>query len=202
MAEETSRITSEVNALQTGKFTGEEGGDERSTPAKNLGGAVVIGGLGIYAMGMSLTFDSPDTVFTAPGLLPFLTGLTLLLMCIALGIKAFREGGAEDMWNAPLRGFRLFWADDEGRRALQLMSIVFLYVLLVALIEFEWSIPTPWIELKLSSYEVVSFVIITFILRMLWKKSWLRCFIVTFIMVEALASIFRYAFHILMPAVG
>jgi hypothetical protein len=200
--ERKSRIESEIESLAEGKFTGEEGGDINSTPGKNLGGAVVIGALAIYAMAMSLTFDSPGSLFTAPGLLPFLTGATLLIMCIFLGIKGVREGGAEGWIGAPIRALQTFIADDEGRRGMMLMGIVFLYILLVGLIDFELEWRTQILDFKLSSYEVISFVMITWILKIFWQKPVVQCFIVSFLMVEALASTFRYGFSILMPAAG
>lgn len=197
-----SRIDAEIESLAEGKFTGEEGGDINSTPGKNLGGAVVIGALGIYAMAMSLTFDSPESIFTAPGLLPFITGFSLLIMCFFLGLKGVREGGAQGLLQAPINALRSFVADEEGRRAMMLMVIVLLYVLLVGLINFELRFPNPVVELRLSSFEVVSFAMTAWVLRMFWRKTWLRCGVVSFLMVEGLASIFRYGFSIPMPAVG
>lgn len=203
MAEERkSRIDAEIESLAQGKFTGEEGGDINSTPGKNLGSAVVIGALGLYAMGLSLTFDSPDTIFTAPGLLPFITGATLVIMCIFLGIKGVREGGGENWLAAPMNAARVFLADDEGRRAMMLMGIVFLYVLLVGLIDFDLRLPTPVLDIRLSSYEVISFGMITWILKVFWRKSLLKSFVVAFLVVEGLAITFRYGFGILMPAAG
>jgi hypothetical protein len=194
--EKQSRIDAEIESLAAGKFTGEEGGDINSTPGKNLGA------LGLYAMGMSLTFDSPDSIFTAPGLLPFLTGLTLFIMCVFLGLKGIREGGAEECFVAPYRAARNFIADDEGRRSMMLLSLVFIYILLVGLIDFDLRLPTPIFVFRLSSFEVISFAMTTWILHVFWRKTWLRCGVVSFLMIEALAGTFRYGFSILMPAAG
>ena len=72
-------------------------------------------------------------------------------------------------------------------------------MLLVAFINFELRLPTPLFVLQISSYEVISVIMVTWVLRIFWGASLLRCFLPTLITVEALAFVFRYGFGILMP---
>ena len=173
-----------------------------STPNKDFASAVVIALLSIATMIFSVRLDVPGSIFTAPGLLPLVTGLTLLMMALLLGTQAVRAGasvGVAGLANAPGRAVREFLAGEENRRTLLLMAIITAYVLLAAFINFDLRVPTPLFVFELSSYEVVSVVMVTWILRLFWKAPLLRCFIVTLVTVVTLASIFRYGFGILMP---
>ena len=180
---------------------GENEPEERSTPNKDLASATVIAMVAVLTMVFSLRLDVPGSFYTAPGLLPFITGFTLLLMALTLGARAIRAGAKINM--AALLGGSLsmtrgLWSAENRRRPI-LTVLVVTYVLLVAFINFELRFPTPLFELQISSYEVISVIMVTWLLRMFWKASLLRCFVTTLITVEALASVFRYGFAILMP---
>lgn len=182
------------------EISGEE--DLESTPNKDFASAVVIALLSIATMVFSARLDVPGSIFTAPGLLPFVTGLTLLMMALLLGAQAVLAGAsvsAAGLLSSPARAWREFLVGEENRRTLLLMAIVLAYVLLVAFINFNLRIPTPVFVFELSSYEVISVIMVAWILRLFWKASLPRCFIVTLISVVTLASIFRYGFGILMP---
>jgi len=185
------------------ELSGEEDVAGSSSPGKDLGSAIVVGLLAIAAMVFSIRLDVPGALYTAPGLLPFITGLTLFMMAVVLGTRAVRAGGT----SGSLRKFTAgavnaatdYLNDEEGRRTLLLVSIVTAYVLLVAFINFDLRFPTPIFTFQLSSYEVISVVMITWILRLFWKASSLRCFVVALVTIEVLVTIFRYGFGILMP---
>ncbi|MYF69144.1 MAG: hypothetical protein F4181_03810 [Proteobacteria bacterium] len=91
-------------------------------------------------------------------------------------------------------------AGGEARRTALLMALVTAYVLLVGLINFEFSLPLGFITARISSYEVISVVMVAWILRLFWQAHPARCLIVALVSVEILASIFRYGFGIPMPA--
>ena len=69
------------------EFSGEENTAEQSSPAKDFGSAVVIAVIAIVITIMSMRLDVPGSAFTAPGLLPLVTSLSLLLMAVALFIR-------------------------------------------------------------------------------------------------------------------
>jgi hypothetical protein len=183
-------------------FHGEESGDERSTPTKNLGAAIVIAAVAIYAMVEAVGFETPNTVYTAPGLLPFLTGATLLVMALYLGVLAVRHGGATDVAGRVARSVSAYFKNEEDRRTLMLMGIVLLYVLLVGWIDFTLRLPTPLFDFQISSFEVISVPLIAIVLWIFWRAPAWRCTLVSLVLIEALANTFRSAFYILMPTGG
>ena len=181
---------------------GEEELEERSTPNKDLASAVIIAVVAVLVMVFSLRLDVPGSFYTAPGLLPFITGFTLLLMALTLGVRAIRAGAKikpTGLLGGSAMMTRGFWSDEQNRRRPILTVLVITYVLLVAFINFDLRVPTPLFEFQISSYEVISVIMVTWLLRMFWKASLLRCFVTALITVEALAAVFRYGFGILMP---
>ena len=181
------------------EFSGEEDTAAQTTPTKDFGSACVIGALAIAVSIMSVRLDVPGSVYTAPGLLPLVTSVSLLLMAIFLGVRAARAGGARDFAGGARRAVASYLSDEEGRRSLLLMAIIVAYVVLVGQISFDLRLPTPIFVFRLSSYEVISIGVITLIMKLFWKVSLLRCFLVSLITIEVLAAIFRYGFAIIMP---
>ena len=189
------------NRIPSGEseFAGEEDIVGQATPGKDLGSACVIGALSIAAMVMSLRLDIPGSVSTAPGLLPFVTGLALLLMAVLLGVRAVQAGGSREIASASRRASEAYLSSEEGRRSLLLIVIIVAYVLLVGLINFDLRLPTPVFVFRLSSYEVISIAVVTSIMKLFWMAPLTRCLLVSSITIEVLAAIFRYAFGIIMP---
>ncbi len=183
-------------------FVGEEESDERSTPAKNLGAAIVIAAISILAMALSLRMPNPTTIYTAPGLLPFLTGLSLLVMAAALGVMAVREGAAKGFFDSAIIAWHAFFRNEENTRTLFLIGIIFVYVLLVDIFAFDLEIPLGGFTFRFSGYETISVAVLTLILRIFWQAPVPKCFGVSFAVVVALASAFRYGFVILLPGLG
>jgi hypothetical protein len=169
------------------------------SPGKDLAAAIVIGLIALGASLEALTFESPDQVLTAPGMPPFLTGVSLLIMSLVLGIRAVRAGGAAE----PVARLKRTWAsaaaDTETRRTFLVAFIVTAYIVLVGMINFELRVETPWLDLAITSYEIVSIAVTTLMLRLFWKGPRLQCFVISALTVLAIASIFRYAFAIIMP---
>ncbi len=181
------------------EFGGEENTASQSSPAKDFGSAAVIGVFAVTAIVMSLRLDVPGDIYTAPGLLPFVTSLTLLLMAVVLGVRAVRAGGASGFIATANRAAGSYVASEEGRRSLLLIAIVVAYISLVGLINFDLRFPTPVFVFRLSSYEVISITVITAIMKLFWRVSLLRCFLVSMVTIEVLVAIFRYGFGIIMP---
>lgn len=91
-------------------------------------------------------------------------------------------------------------APDEAARTAQLMALVMAYVLLVGLVNFEFALPLGFFTARISSYEVISVIMVAWTLRLFWRAHPARCLIVALVSVEVLAAIFRYGFGIPMPA--
>jgi len=201
MSAETTPEKSEVEALKKGVFTGEEGGDERATPESDLAASIVLAIFAILAIAFAVGLDSPNTIWTAPGLFPIITGVTLLAMAVGLGLKA-RQQGAQLQFNKRRRWLVTFMADEENRRGGILIMIIAAYVLAVDWFGFDWRHDLGFMVLRFSSYELFSMIALTIVLRFFWKATWFKCGLVAVAWALALASVFRLGFHILLPGSG
>lgn len=200
-AENNDKYIEEAKAKLAGGFKGEEDIEAASTPQKDLVSACVIGVLAVGAMVLAVQMPDPGrSVFTHPGLLPFVTGLALLAMAIGLAVRALREGGAQNLSSVIARP-----ADpderDYARRVWLLMGLIIVMIVAVDYVSFRVRIPIGDFEFKLSSFECVSIPIVTVIMKLFWRQSWLRCFLATAITAMLLAAAFRWGFKIPMPGV-
>lgn len=180
-------------------FTGEENTGERSTPRKDLGSAIFLTVFSFAAMYYAWRLEVPDSIFTAPGLLPFLTGLSLLVMALGLGLKAVRQGAAEGFFDGAGNLVSDYFGDIENRRTLLLIGIILAWVIIVGQITFDLRFPTPIHVFRFSSYEAISIPMLTLILRLFWRASLGRCSAVSIVVIIALAAAFRDGFKILLP---
>ena len=196
-----SHDNDDSDAGGTSGLIGEEEGGEDVTPRQNLIAAIIIAAIALLAMILALLLQVPQNFYSAPGLLPFLAGLSLFCMAAGLGVMAVRDGGARDFLGqfANLRGF---FEDVERRRTLLLFAIVTGYVVLVDQIGFEWRVPVGDFEIRFTGYELFSILSLALILRIFWRRPVPHCFAVSFGMVIALASVFRYVFRTLLPGLG
>lgn len=169
------------------------------TPLKDLTSAILIAVFSLTVMVASMQLEVPETRFTAPGLLPFMTGLALLGMSLALALRAVHAGALQHVGAGLAAAFGAYCGSTEERRAWLLAGLVLVYVVLVAQLSFE--LPVPLIAYALSTYEVISVLVITLILKIFWQASVLRCFLVALIGVEMLALAFRFGFNMIMPEV-
>jgi hypothetical protein len=185
-----------------GSFADKAGRDKWSPPGKDLAASVVIAAFSVFVMLIALRMPNPGSVFTAPGLMPFLTGLTLLMMAVGLGIRSIRAGGMRDLLQGSGKGLRHHVADIENLRALLLIGIIIIYVIVTEQITFDLRFPTDFFVFYFSSYELISIITLTLVLRIFWRAALVRCFLVSAFWTIALASVFRYAFHILLPGGG
>ena len=185
-----------------GSSADKEDNDKRSTPGKDLTASAVIAAFAVLVMLLALRMPNPGTRFTAPGLLPFLTGLALLIMAAGLGIRSVGKGGVTALLQGPAKSMRAYFADIESWRTLLLIGIIILYVIVTQQIAFDLRFPTKFFVFNFSSYELISIITLTLVLRIFWRATLVRCLLVSAFWIIALASVFRYAFHILLPGLG
>jgi hypothetical protein len=181
------------------RILSEEQGGVRSTPRKDLIAALCIAAFSIFAMVLAVDLPNPGGTFTHPGLLPFLTGLTLLAMAVGLGISAVRAGGAKALLDGGDDEALLVDEREEGRRTLILVVIIGIYVYLADIVTFDLRLPTPLFVFQFSSYEAVSIPVLAVVLNIFWRKPPWRCLLVATVFVVALTAVFRHGFHILLP---
>lgn len=190
------------NTTNTGLLIAEEELDSQTPPSKDLFMAMVLAGLSLGAMVLAALMPAPTGIFTAPGLLPFFTGLSLFFMALALGARAVKMGGGKELAKTWRTGLLGFLDDAETRRTYLLMGIIILYVVFLDFLPIEKRFPVGPFVFQLSGYEVISTLFLVWILRLFWRESFLRCFIVSVIVIMSLANIFRHGFHILLPGSG
>ncbi len=180
-------------------FTGEEDIGERSTPKGDLAAALFLTVFSFVAMYYAWQLEVVDSIFTAPGLLPFLTGLSLLFMALGLGLKALRHGAAEGFFDGTGGLVSGYFGDEVNRRTLLLIGLIFAWVIVVGQITFDLRFKTPVHVFRFSSFEAISIPMLILILRIFWRASLVRCSAVSIVTVVALASVFRDGFKILLP---
>ncbi len=188
-------------SLKKAVFTGEEGGDERATPESDLAAAAALAVLAVAAVFFAVQLEVPGSIWTAPGLFPIATGVSLLAMAAGLALKAHRNG-ANLRFNKRRRWLVTFFTDEENRRGGILIVIIAAYILAVDWLGFDWRHDTGFVVLRFSSYELFSIIALTGVLRIFWQATWTRCFVVSTAWALALAAVFRLGFHILLPGSG
>lgn len=177
------------------RFVGEEGEDTRSTPRKDLIASLVMGTVSVIAMIVALGMPVQDTVFSAPGLLPFIVGASLLAMSIGLGVRAIRNGAIQNVEAKP--AFEL--SSNETIAVPFLIGVIAIYVVALDLFTFDLDLPTEFFLFRFSSYELISTITLLVLLKVFWRAALWKCLLISAVWVAFLASIFRYGFQILLP---
>lgn len=177
------------------RFVGEEGEDTRSTPRKDLIAAVVIGAVAILAIVLALRMPVQESIFSAPGLLPFVVGISLLAMSIGLGLRAIRRGAISKSDTRPT--FML--SSSETIAVPFLIGTIAIYIVALDLFTFDLRMPTPFFVFRFSSYELLSILMLLVLLKVFWRAALWKCLAVSVVWITFLAAIFRYGFQILLP---
>ena len=176
-----------------------------ATPGRDLAAASVVGVVSIIVIILGLRMPNPEkNIFTAPGFMPILTGLSLLAMSIGLGTSALKRSGGSEVNLSPGELLGRYFADYENQWALILMGVVVVYVLLLDWVTFDITIPlgiAGW-RVGFSSFEAVTIPMLAMVLRTFWPKSFFHCFLVSLISTLVLAAAFRYGFRIPLPGSG
>ena len=188
-----------------GRREGESGeGSDRAAASRDLAAALIIATFAALAVVFSIRLNVPGSIYTAPGLFPSIIGASLFAMAAVLAWRAVQAGAtfgelgaAPRRWAKAVRGTG---PTGEAARTAQLMAMVTAYVLLIGLVNFELDVPLGFFTARISSYEVISVIMVTWLLRLFWRAHPARCLIVALGSVEILAAIFRYGFGIPMPA--
>lgn len=195
MSERNLDPTEPANNTAPARFVGEEGEDTRSSPRKDLMASAVIGVVSIIAMLLALQMPTQGSLHSAPGLLPFLVGASLFAMSAGLAVKALRHGALRNANARPM----IDLSSGEIFAVPFLIGVIAIYIVALDLFTFDLDLPTPIFLFQFSSYELISIVTLFVLLKVFWREAWWRCFLVSAVWVIALASVFRYAFQILLP---
>lgn len=195
--QDDARIARERENLERG-FHGEE--DDASTPQKDLLASAVVGIFAIAVMILAAQQPNPGRALTAPGLLPFITGLSLFAMAIGLALGAWRDGGTRNFRRA--FSTKATESDLHPGRAWALIGLLVAMVVLIDVLQFEYTVRIGGLRLGFGTFEAVSIPLLAAILRIFWRASIARCVLAAAVAVLVFASIFRYGFNIPLPGSG
>jgi hypothetical protein len=165
-----------------------------ATPIMDLWAAVVIAAIAVFLVIESLRLPVPGgIVFTAPGLLPFLTAASLLVMALLLGVSAITRRRITP------RALDRFEIPPDAMRSLTLGGIVTLYVLALQVVPFEMSFNIGALHFYVGAFEPVSIVFVTGLLRIYWRAPLWACLAVTVVWIAFLSIVFRMLFQTPLP---
>ncbi len=165
-----------------------------ATPVMDLAAAVVIAAIAIFIAVDSLLLPVPGgVVLTAPGLLPFLTAASLVVMAVLLGLSALQRRRAI----AP--ALDRFEIPADAARSLALGGIVALYVLALQVVPFEMSFNVGGLHFYIGAFEPVSVVFLTGLLRVYWRAPLWACLAVIVTWIAFLSLVFRVLFQTPLP---
>jgi hypothetical protein len=164
-----------------------------ATPLMDLTAAIVIAAICIWILIESLLLPIPAALITAPGLLPFLTAGSLLVMAGLLGVAALRR------WHTVPPESNRFELPAELPRTLLLGAIIVVYVAALQFLSISIAASVFGKRLVIGNFEVASVIILTTILRIFWGAALWKCFAVTVGWIMFLSLVFRLVFEIQLP---
>ncbi len=164
------------------------------TPVMDLTAAAVIATIAVFLAIESLRLPEPGgVIFTAPGLLPFLTSASLLVMAGLLGLSALQRRRLTP------RALDRFEIPPDALRSLTLGGIVALYVLALQFTPFGTSFNIGGLHFVIGAFEPVSVVFLTGLLRIYWRAPLWDCLAVIVVWIAFLSIVFRMLFQIPLP---
>ncbi len=167
--------------------------DDLANPVMDLAAAAVIAAVALFIAIASLRLPVPSRIFTAPGLLPFLTSASLLVMAALLGYSAITRRRTMP------RALDRFDIPEEFQRTLALGGIVILYVLGLQVVPVSVSFNIGPLHFLIGAFETVSLVIITGLLKLYWRAPLWACLAVTVGWIAFLSIVFRMLFQTPLP---
>ena len=164
-----------------------------ASPIMDLVAAMVIAAISIFIAAASLALPVPGRIFTAPGLLPFLTAASLMVMSLILGYTAVVRRRTTP------RALDRFEVPEDYKRSLVLGGIVILYVLALQVIPIELTFSIGSLHFVIGAFETVSLVVITGLLKLYWRAPLWACLSVTVGWIAFLSIVFRMLFQTPLP---
>ncbi len=164
-----------------------------ATPIMDLVAAAIIAAISVWIAVESLRLPSPGGVFTAPGVLPFLTAASLLIMALILGY------GAITRRRAMPRALDRFEVPADFARSMTLGAIVVVYVAAMQAIPIHFGFRIGSLHFVVGAFEAVSVVAITGLLKLYWRAALWACLAVAVVWIAFLSVVFRMIFITPLP---
>ena len=140
-----------------------------ATPIMDMIAAGIVAAIALVMAIVSLRLPVPGGIFTAPGLLPFLTSASLLIMAGVLGFNALGRRRTTP------RELDRIEVPSDFKRSLALGGIVIIYVLGLQFVPVRTSFNIGSLHFVIGAFETVSVVVITGLLRFYWRAPLWAC---------------------------
>lgn len=164
-----------------------------ANPIMDLAAAGVVGAIALFMAIESLRLPVTSGIFTAAGLLPFLTAASLLVMSVLLGMSAMTRRRTMP------RALDRFEIPEDFQRTLVLGGIVILYVLGLQVVPVHVGFNIGPLRFIVGAFETVSLVALTGLLKLYWRAPLWACFAVTLAWTAFLSIVFRMLFATPLP---
>lgn len=175
-------------------FEGEEAGTGFAPPILDLIATGVLMALAVIVMVASVALPVPGGLRTAPGLLPFLVGGSLLAMAIGLGLSAVRRRRSGVRSGA--------FSDRDTRtdlRTLALAAAVALYIAALQLLAFRYDVVVGGFRHTVTAFEPVTAVMLAAIIHVSWRGALWITAAISLSWVAILSTVFQHVFKIPLP---
>lgn len=180
---------------QTVAFEGEEAGAGYASPTLDLIASGFLLLLTIVVMVASWRLPVPGDLLTAPGLLPFLTALSLMLMALVhafTAVERLRQSTsvaekAQTTDNTPIAG------------TLILAGVTGLYILALQSLAFQYDFSLLETFFSVSAFEPVTIVALAAIIHIYWRGPLWVTTIISVAWTVLLSVVFQKAFNLPLP---
>ncbi len=176
-------------------FEGEEAGAGYASPSLDLAAACFLVLLSIIVIIASWRLPVPGDLLTAPGLLPFFTAASLLVMAVILGGTALNRktsahGLAQEIASAD---------KAQIKRTLLLIVLVGLYILALQYLAFQYDFSVGGQFFSVSAFEPVTVTILAAIICIYWGGPLWITTLVSVVWTLLLSLVFQKAFNLPLP---
>jgi hypothetical protein len=180
--------------MSDGTFRGEDENAGANHPLLDLVAGLFLLAIGIWFAAMSVALPVPGNIVSAPGLLPFLIAGTLAIMAGLLAFSALRRFGTVRPYD-----FASALGRPESLRRVALVVTVGIYVAALDILSFETYVTISGLQFPVGSFEPITMLALTAMLRLFWTRRLFNCLLVAVIWTLVLSFSFRGLFHIPMP---
>lgn len=164
-----------------------------ATPVMDLIAAGVFAAIAIWIGIESLRLPVPADLFTAPGLLPFLTCGSLLIMAMLLAASAIRRRRAGTAEGPAIQ------LPADFRRSMLLGAILVVYIAALQYLPVAYAFPLGPFYMRIGNFEVATVLVLTAILFVFWRRVLWIDLAIAFGWTAFLSLVFRLIFELRLP---
>lgn len=176
-------------------FEGEEAGAGYASPKLDLIASCFLAVLAIIVMVAAKRLPVPGDLLTAPGLLPFFTSVSLLLMAVILGFTAVKRKST----TTQVAGKSVSTKESQTVRTLLLIALVGLYILALQVLAFQYDFTVGSTFFSISAFEPVTVVVLAAIVYIYWRGPIWITTAVSVVWTALLSIVFQKAFNLPLP---